>query len=288
MEDLTGKAIAESDNLLAPALEIGTKLGLDIVAWFEYGFAVHHKKLAQISPFAKLAVDTKLTIGWANDFLWLNPANSDVLFFITQIMLDCVEGYSGLGMAGIQLDDHFGALHHPGISHLSDWKSLLYCHLAYPHALPHSSEKLLNVAMKFVSDALVKAGVKRISLSPNYLSYARKFQRQNWAMWLNEKWVSEVIVQNYHDNIAAFKKNFNQIVGSVRKDKRQYVTKCLFFVHYTNRNSFVSQTSVVAQRYWLRSSPDFAKERESTMECHFGDDPSRGGRKLCEGLRSMA
>jgi uncharacterized lipoprotein YddW (UPF0748 family) len=107
-EEITGIGYEEAQDHLSKALSLGSQHNMDVFAWFEYGFAIHHKKLKSRSPLADIAEKTKLTKGFANSFLWLDPTNAEALTLMEKLLMDCVEGYNSLGLAGIQLDDHFG------------------------------------------------------------------------------------------------------------------------------------------------------------------------------------
>jgi uncharacterized lipoprotein YddW (UPF0748 family) len=84
---------------------------MEVFAWFEYGLSVHHSSLgasdARYSRFARIAVDRGWTISQrSNGFLMLDPRIPEALNLIKTFMVECVQKYNSLGLAGIHLDDH--------------------------------------------------------------------------------------------------------------------------------------------------------------------------------------
>lgn len=97
-------------NYLKIVIDEAKARKIRVIAWFEYGFAMHHKSIGNPPKFYE---NTKAK-GWhlgfdpRTGFEWLNPAHPDVVKFLGQMMLDCLDMYPYI--SGVQIDDHFGAM----------------------------------------------------------------------------------------------------------------------------------------------------------------------------------
>lgn len=143
-------------DLLSWALAAARPLGLDVVAWFEYGLIA--APAGASTPFSRLATAKGWVSGTADGFVWMDPSNPKVLAMLNGMLHDAARNYPDL--AGLQLDDHFAA----------------------PVGLPGASASAMTAAATAVSRNLTGAG-PALMLAPATLSFALDKYNVDWASW---------------------------------------------------------------------------------------------------------
>jgi uncharacterized lipoprotein YddW (UPF0748 family) len=179
-------------DLLAWALKAGDAFQIQVIAWFEYGLMAEPN-----SVFGQWASAHGWTLGALHNVSWLDPRQPQVLGFLAGILADAWIGYSTLGLAAVQLDDHF----------------------ASPAALPLSPNVTMvtvhdmNEAMRTVSLALQSLTCPfrcaKLTLSPAPLDFALTQYHVNWTVWLQQGWVSAVVPQLYRTTLGSFQAALN-------------------------------------------------------------------------------
>ena len=80
--------------------------GVEIVAWFEYGLIASSSQ--SLDNYGQRAKENGWILGKAGSHYWLNPANSGLRTFYSNMVKDIVNNYKKYSsFKGIQLDDHF-------------------------------------------------------------------------------------------------------------------------------------------------------------------------------------
>lgn len=222
MKALTGVEIAEAlagRDPLRELLDSATPLGLQVVAWLEYGFASEHQggpghEIVQARPQWQ-ALDRQGQPVRKNGFAWLNALDPEVQDFLLDLMLELVRGYPEL--AGIQGDDRLPALpvsagHNPALR--AQW--------AAEHAgaaVPADDRDpawlawragRLNDFMRRLHDRLKaeRPGLL-ISMAPSPYPWSLQEYLQDWPTWLRQGWVDELIPQLYRKEIGAYTRLLN-------------------------------------------------------------------------------
>jgi uncharacterized lipoprotein YddW (UPF0748 family) len=157
---------------LKAALKEGKRHNLKIYAWYEHGMMMFpDDKLAKQHPDWLLTTANGQTL--IENHVWLDPNNSEVAEYFTNLFLEITNNYPNL--YGIQLDDHWGVP------------------VAFGdrvNAMNQLTQKVFS-AIKQTNPNLV------ISLSPNPYQFAYHNYSQDWLTWVKQKLVDEVIVQIY-------------------------------------------------------------------------------------------
>jgi uncharacterized lipoprotein YddW (UPF0748 family) len=196
MTNLIGSSGIAADHLLW-TLNAGNSLGIEVYAWFEYGFMCSYGDLS--NNFAQYAKSKGWVLGQYNGFYWIDPANSDVLAFTAGIMLDAMKGYKSKGLKGVQWDDHF----------------------ATPKGLGRTASQMDN-AMSYMRKQLNSISGAKMSLSPATLSTALGTYNVDWNKWGQNNYYDEVIPQIYRSTYDSFKSEFDytmKTIGSTTKSK---------------------------------------------------------------------
>jgi len=196
MSKLIGNSGIGNDHLMW-TLNAGNSLGIEVYAWFEYGFMCSYGDLS--NNFAQYSKSKGWVLGQYSGFYWIDPANADVLSFTAGIMLDAVKGYMSKGLKGVQWDDHF----------------------ATPVGLGRTSYQM-DSAMSYMRSSLKTVPGAVMSLSPATLSVALSTYNVDWNKWGQNNYYDEVIPQIYRTTYDSFKTEFDYTtknLGSTTKAK---------------------------------------------------------------------
>ncbi|MEY3161181.1 MAG: hypothetical protein RIT25_1172, partial [Planctomycetota bacterium] len=95
---------------LAEVLFEAHRHGIEVIPWFEYGFADGHarfpgKALVTHPEWAAIGVDGKTVV--KNDFPWMNSLAAGPQRFLTDLVVECATAYD---VDGVQGDDRLPAL----------------------------------------------------------------------------------------------------------------------------------------------------------------------------------
>jgi uncharacterized lipoprotein YddW (UPF0748 family) len=212
-------------DVLAGLVNQAHRQHLRLIPWFEYGLMIPTQAaIAQAHPDWLTTTQT----GEAADFVesgqtaaptksrpqgitqsWLNPAHPEVQEFLTSLIVDVVRRYA---VEGIQLDDHFGwpiafgydpytvklyQAEHAGQSPPPDPTN--------PAWMAWRADRLTQLMRKIATAVHAVRPQVVVSLSPNTPDYAYRTTLQDWALWVEQGWLDEVVVQVYRPDLAAFK-----------------------------------------------------------------------------------
>ncbi len=166
-----------TDPLKAAELE-AKRQGLKLYAWFEYGLMLSaNNEIAQKNPDWLLKTSTGETI--INDFVWLDPENSEVQEYILNLITEVAQ-YSGL--EGIQLDDHW----------------------AVPRKFGNKTNALTKLTAKVRQQIKTVNPNIILSLSPNPYDFSLNNYNQDWLLWVNKGYIDEIVIQVYRPSADQF------------------------------------------------------------------------------------
>eukprot|EP01016_Furgasonia_blochmanni_P023871 TRINITY_DN2571_c0_g11_i1.p1 TRINITY_DN2571_c0_g11~~TRINITY_DN2571_c0_g11_i1.p1 ORF type:complete len:356 (-),score=73.50 TRINITY_DN2571_c0_g11_i1:155-1222(-) len=158
-----------SKDTLGAYVKSGRTLGIQVFAWFGYGFMSRYQ--GYDGKFAAIAKQKGLELGNANGFTWMHPTKSAAFF--AGILIDAFK----YGVNGVQFDDHF----------------------CMPPALPGSSPAVLTEAAKTITQKVKQAVPKAyISISPNPFDHHMKTCNGRWLDWAKAGIFDEYAPQMYH------------------------------------------------------------------------------------------
>lgn len=198
-------------DMLAEAIETGSRLGMRVIPWFEFGFqAPSYSEIARRNPewITQRSDGSQTIMEGEHERVWLNPFHPEVQQFILNLLIE-IASYDDID--GIQFDDHMGL---PVEFGYDPYTVNLYRSEhegADPPADPHDPEWVRWRADKitqFVARAFhaIKAVNPDavISVSPNPQTFAYTRYLQDWERWEREGYVEELVLQVYRSDLDAF------------------------------------------------------------------------------------
>ncbi|WP_324704665.1 glycoside hydrolase family 10 protein [Lyngbya sp. CCY1209] len=206
----------QGQDMLADLVQRAHRKNLLVIPWFEFGFMT--------PPTSELALNhpdwltqqrdgTQTWIGAAGEVVWLNPFHPQVQKFITDLVLEVVTRYD---IDGVQFDDHTSL---PNVFGYDSYTRSLYQQEtgSSPPSDPYNSSwvrwradkitafvRQLNKAVKEKKPNVI------FSVTPNPYHVAYDSHLQDWARWVRDDLVDELIVQVYRDEMDFFTAELNR------------------------------------------------------------------------------
>ena len=205
------------------------ELGLQVIPWFEYGFASVYGDasgghIINANPHwaardAQGRIATMASISRsASPFYWMNAIHPEVQEFMINLMMEVVENYD---IDGIQGDDRLPAM--SVNSGYSDYTKHLYASEhdgAAPPAQYNSSafvqwkaDKLTNFAGKLYRSLKAQDSTIMLSFSPSIYSFSLTNYLQDWPNWIDSGYVDIVHPQAYRYDISSYKQIIRSMFG---------------------------------------------------------------------------
>ncbi len=199
-------------NPLNQAIKQGQRQGLKIYAWYEYGLMLN-----PTDPIAKRHPDWLLGQGKVvNNFVWLDPQNSEVQKHFIQLFTEVAYLYPDL--FGIQLDDHWSV----------------------PREFGNYAESLTTLTQK-ISQTIKKIHPNWIiSLSPNPPQFAYSKYSQDWLNWVRQGYINEVIVQVYRPTSDRVRETLSS--SGLREASRYVPVAAGLFTGFVKKNVWQLQS----------------------------------------------
>ena len=243
MEATFGRKIAprfEGRDFLKTIIEAAHKKGIEVHAWFEFGFSSSYQQkdgghIIRAKPHWA-ALDSSGQLVSKNDFQWMNAFLPEVQDFMIQMVLEVMDLYD---IDGVQGDDRLPAL--PSTAGYDTCTVSLYkkAHDGSPPPKAYKNSEwvdwraaLLNKFMQRLSIS-VRAKNPSISLSmaPSIYPWSKAEYLQDWPTWLENDWVDYVIPQIYRYSIADYKKALLENLTFIApKNKNRFIPGILLKV----------------------------------------------------------
>jgi uncharacterized lipoprotein YddW (UPF0748 family) len=199
---------------------------LRLIPWFEYGLMIPiDAALIRQHPDWLITTQTGQTVQAPDaptahpigqlrraivgqDQAWLNPFHPEVQQFLVALITEVVKRD---GVAGIQLDDHFGLpiefgydAYTVGLYKTSHKGQAPPTNPADPEWVKWRADRLTDLMGQIVRSVKQSKRGAVISLSPNLPEFAYRTSLQDWSEWVRRGWLDEVIVQVYRPDIVSF------------------------------------------------------------------------------------
>jgi uncharacterized lipoprotein YddW (UPF0748 family) len=231
MEELFGirldPALGGRDALAEIIVE-AHRVGMEVIPWFEYGFATEHSGVGTPPQGAShiaqgfpewLAKDVNGNILKKNGFEWMNGLHPGAQDFMLSLIREVVENYD---VDGIQGDDRLPAM--PSEGGYSDFTRALYADEHNGAVVPSNpreagflqwkADKLTDFAGRIYQ--LVKEVDENltVSFSPSIYPWSVHEYLQDWPAWLDAGYVDTVHPQAYRWDIGAYKSTMRAMIGT--------------------------------------------------------------------------
>lgn len=226
MEETFGEAYRIDSILLSnkidPLQEIvieAQRYGMDVIPWFEFGFASSYKQdgghiLASKPEWA--ARDKEGNLLKKNNFEWMNGIHPEVQDFVQSLILEVIEKYD---VDGIQGDDRLPAM--PAHGGYSDYTRKLYKNemgVTVPEDPADSTfmrwkADKLNAFQSRLYEKVKERGEHLIvSTSPSVYPWSYDNYLQDSPIWYENGTTDLLIPQNYRYDIESYKSTLDQIL----------------------------------------------------------------------------
>jgi uncharacterized lipoprotein YddW (UPF0748 family) len=185
--------------------------GLSVIPWFEFGLMTpSYSELARQHPdwLTARQEGTTVVMQGRHPRRWLNPLHPDVQNLMLGIIREVVTRYD---IDGIQLDDHFGM---PVELGYDDYTVARYREEhddddppddpTDPDWVRWRADQITALMGRIVQTVKAAKPDCIVSLSPNPHPFAYEYFLQDWATWLDNGWLDEVIVQVYRNSVESF------------------------------------------------------------------------------------
>lgn len=192
---------------------------LQVIAWFEYGFASSYNKEGGAFIKAKpewAAKDINGNLLKKNNFEWMNAYMPEVQDFILSLIMEVVENYD---IDGIQGDDRLPA--QPIHGGYSDYTVKLYKSEHNGQAPPQDyrdqawqkwrGDKLNAFAERIYDNVKAKKKNVLVTWAPSVYPWCYDEYLQDWPTWIKDGYADVVIPQVYRYNTDAYTKTLEGI-----------------------------------------------------------------------------
>lgn len=198
-------------DVVVEAIATAHAQGLAVIPWFEFGLMTpSYSELARQHPDWLTARQdgTTVVMQGRHPRRWLNPLHPDVQNLMLGIIREVVTRYD---IDGIQLDDHFGM---PVELGYDDYTVARYREEHDgddppddpndPDWVRWRADQITALMGRIVQTVKAAKPNCFVSLSPNPHPFAYEYFLQDWATWLDNGWLDEVIVQVYRNSVDSF------------------------------------------------------------------------------------
>ncbi|MBN8587743.1 MAG: family 10 glycosylhydrolase [Rhodothermia bacterium] len=208
---------AQNRDPLAELIVEAHSRGIEVIPWFEYGFASNGFLVNAKPDWATKGVDGKVVN--KNGFFWMAAINPDVQQFMLDLMKEVIENYD---VDGIQGDDRLPAMAVEG--GYDEYTVQLYkrehngaappTYQKDPDWVQWRADKLTSFLGKLYRMTKKQDPNLTVSMSPSILDFAKYEYLQDWTRWLDSTYVDLVHPQAYRYDLFGYQSIVGQMVGS--------------------------------------------------------------------------
>ena len=208
----------------------GHRQGLQVHAWFEFGFSYAYKDTA--SPWFGInkhwqSRNSKGELLQKNGFYWWNAIHPEVQRFMTELVLEVVTNYD---VDGIQGDDRMPAM--PAEGGYDEFTKALFkketgtdvpLDAKEPAWLQWKADKMSNFG-KQLYHAVKKAKPGcLVSWAPSIFPWSKEEYLQDWPTWLRGGYADFIMPQLYRYNLTAYENVLKELNRQVTTEQKNVV-----------------------------------------------------------------
>lgn len=216
MEDYFQKKVAprfSEFDVLAYLIEEAHQAGLQVHAWFEFGFSSSYQEadgghILRTKPEWK-ALTREGELVSKNGFQWMNAFHPEVQSFLLALISEVVEQYD---IDGVQGDDRLPA--NPSTAGYDPYTLALYQqeHGGQVPPADYQDEAWidwragkLNLFAEKVYQTVKKIDAETaVTMAPSIFSWSKEEYLQDWPTWVKNGWVDQIIPQVYRYDLDAY------------------------------------------------------------------------------------
>ena len=207
--------------------------GMEVMPWFEYGFATSYSQngghiLEEKPEWAAIDKDGNLVV--RNGFDWMNPLHPEVEAFMLGLFQEVIEQYD---VDGVQGDDRLPAM--PVEGGYSTYTRALYAEenngnsppdfKTDPRWVQWRSDKLTSFGGRLYRMVKEQNTDLTVSMSPSVWPWSRENYLQDWPAWLDSNYVDIVHPQVYRWDLSSFQNEIRRLFGTVSGTSVGYVDR---------------------------------------------------------------
>lgn len=201
---------ANNRDLLKEIIEAAKKVNIQVIPWFEYGFAYSHISIVNVNKQlleSKLknkkwiAYDSEEKVLVKNGFQWLNALDNQVQNFMLSLILEVVKNYE---VDGIQGDDRLPAFPKEGILQ-KNWATKFINKIEPKFSLQNKANILTNYLQKIYDEVKNIDQNLIVSMSPHPAKFGFREYLQDWKTWLDKNIVDTIHPQLYARSFSKYK-----------------------------------------------------------------------------------
>ena len=219
---------------LKELIDAAHRNGLQVIAWYEYGFSSSYNKnggalLAKKPEWAARDINGNLLK--KNNFEWMNAYMPEVQDFIISLVLEVVQNYD---VDGVQGDDRLPA--QPSHGGYSDFTVELY-RSEHKGQLPPENyldkdwltwrgDKLNAFAKRLYDEVKAEKSDVLVTWAPSVYPWCFEQYLQDWPEWVRGGYADAVIPQVYRYNIKAYESTLTEL-DEIKEELKAYDTPIL-------------------------------------------------------------
>lgn len=285
MEKTFGRKVAPrfaDRDMLQELIEIAHANGLQVHAWFEFGFSSSYQEpdgghILQSKP-AWRAIDNEGKLVSKNGFQWMNAFHPEVQDFLLALIAEVIKNYD---VDGIQGDDRLPAnpstagydkftiaqykAEHNGKAPPSDHKNQEW--------VDWRAQRLNLFAQKVYETAKATDPEIVVTMAPSIFPWSKEEYLQDWPTWVKNGWVDVIIPQVYRYDISAYTQTLDANLAFMPEEKRtELVPGVLLKVDdYSPSKRFLKQMVKANRKRGLDSEVFFFYEGLKARKRFFGN-----------------